>query len=231
MKREFFHYRFYPITGKLLRRQPVKSHPDLFQAAEHIFRKGLLRAVETVMPQPLAGLDLNEVKGETNRCGIVWHTSLFPEPPYGSDDYHICVKRLSQPDCQFARRIVGRIVRHVLVGCRNEVRDNQAIGETLWAVKLMLLAVDFFLGFFNFTLAIRYFNHAGYGLGLPDLHRGVVSQEFVVEVVTHASVHYTIGMRCYYLAIPLGLWLFGATWLLIGSILLLTVLYRLDRTV
>ncbi len=103
--------------------------------------------------------------------------------------------------------------------------------ETLWAVKLMLLAVDFFLGFFNFTLAIRYFNHAGYGLGLPDLHRGVESHEFVVEVVNHASSHYTIGMRCYYLAIPLGLWLFGATWMLMGSMLLLAVLYRLDRTV
>jgi len=69
--------------------------------------------------------------------------------------------------------------------------------ETLWVVKLMLLAVDFFLGFFNFTLAIRYFNHAGYGLGLPDTHSGVASHEFVTEVVNHASLHYTIGMRCY----------------------------------
>jgi uncharacterized membrane protein len=103
--------------------------------------------------------------------------------------------------------------------------------ETLWVIKLMLLAVDFFLAFFNFTLAIRYFNHAGYGLGLPDTHVGVASHEFVVEVVNHASLHYTIGMRCYYLAIPLGLWIFGPTWMLIGSFILVMVLYRLDRTV
>ena len=103
--------------------------------------------------------------------------------------------------------------------------------ETLWVVKLMLLAVLFFLAFFNFTLAIRYFNHAGYGLGLPDRHEGVASHSFVAEVVNHASLHYTIGMRCYYLAIPLGLWIFGPTWMLIGSIVLIMVISRLDRTV
>ena len=103
--------------------------------------------------------------------------------------------------------------------------------ETLWVVKLMLLAVDFFLGFFNFTLAIRYFNHAGFGLGLPDRHIGVASHEFVIEVVNHAGLHYTIGMRCYYLAIPLGLWIFGPTWMLTGALILIPVLYRLDRTV
>jgi uncharacterized membrane protein len=65
--------------------------------------------------------------------------------------------------------------------------------ETLWTIKLMLLAVDFFLPFFNFTLAIRYFNHAGYGLGLPDTHAGAASHKFVTEVVNHASLHYTIG--------------------------------------
>lgn len=103
--------------------------------------------------------------------------------------------------------------------------------ETLWVLKLMLLVVDFFLSFFNFTLAIRYFNHAGYGLGLPDQHEGVASHEFVAEVINHASLHYTIGMRCYYLAIPLALWIFGPTWMLIGAAILVVVLYRLDRTV
>ncbi len=103
--------------------------------------------------------------------------------------------------------------------------------ETLWVVKLMILVVDFFLAFFNFTLAIRYFNHAGYGLGMPDRHEGIASHEFVAEVVNHASLHYTIGMRCYYLAIPLALWVFGPTWMLMGAVVLVGVLYRLDRTV
>ena len=103
--------------------------------------------------------------------------------------------------------------------------------ETLWVLKLLLLVVDFFLAFFNFTLAIRYFNHAGYGLGLPDQHKGLASHEFVADVVNHASLHYSIGMRCYYLAIPLALWIFGPTWMLMGAAILVIVLFRLDRTV
>jgi uncharacterized membrane protein len=87
--------------------------------------------------------------------------------------------------------------------------------QTLWAVKLMLRAVDFFLTSFNFTLAIRYFNHAGYGPGLLD---------------TPAGRPFTIGMRCYDITIPLGLWIFGPTWMLMGSIILVMVLYRLNRT-
>ena len=34
--------------------------------------------------------------------------------------------------------------------------------ETLWMFKLMMLGVLFFVTFFNFTLAIRYYNHAGF---------------------------------------------------------------------
>jgi uncharacterized membrane protein len=40
-----------------------------------------------------------------------------------------------------------------------------------------------------------------------------------------------LGMRGFYLAIPLGLWLFGPFWMLAGSVLVVFVLYRLDREV
>ncbi len=33
--------------------------------------------------------------------------------------------------------------------------------ETLWMFKLMLMGIVFFVTFFNFTLSIRYYNHAG----------------------------------------------------------------------
>ena len=47
----------------------------------------------------------------------------------------------------------------------------------------------------------------------------------------HASLHCTRGMRCSYLAIPFALWVFGPTWMLMGTTFLVLVLYRLDRTV
>ena len=36
-------------------------------------------------------------------------------------------------------------------------------------------------------------------------------------------------MRAYYLAVPLVMWLFGPSWLLLSSLLMVVVLYRLDR--
>jgi uncharacterized membrane protein len=56
-----------------------------------------------------------------------------------------------------------------------------------------------------------------------------VSGEAVTQVVNHGALHYTIGMRGFYLSVPLALWLFGPVWMLIGSLVLVSVLYRLDR--
>ena len=53
----------------------------------------------------------------------------------------------------------------------------------------------------------------------------------VANVINRGARHYFLGMRGYYLSIPLTLWLFGPLWLLGGVILLTPILYRLDRTV
>ncbi len=37
------------------------------------------------------------------------------------------------------------------------------------------------------------------------------------------------SLRCFYLAMPLALWLFGALWLLVGSAVLCIVLYMMDH--
>ena len=101
--------------------------------------------------------------------------------------------------------------------------------ETLWMFKLMILGILFFFTFFNFTLAIRYYNHAGFMINTFEQNDATVSEEAVTEVVNHGALHYTIGMRGFYLSVPLALWLFGPIWMLAGSLVLITVLYRLDR--
>jgi len=101
--------------------------------------------------------------------------------------------------------------------------------ETLWMFKLMLLGVLFFFTFFNFTLSIRYNNHAGFMINTFEHNDATVSEEAVTQVVNHGALHYTIGMRGFYLSVPLALWLFGPVWMLAGSLVLVTVLYRLDR--
>ena len=101
--------------------------------------------------------------------------------------------------------------------------------ETLWMLKLMMLGILFFVTFFNFTLAIRYYNHAGFMINTFEQNDAIVSEEAVTQVLNHGALHYTIGMRGFFLSVPLALWLFGPVWMLVGSLILITVLYRLDR--
>jgi uncharacterized membrane protein len=101
--------------------------------------------------------------------------------------------------------------------------------EALWMFKLMLLGILFFFAFFNFTLSIRYTNHAGFMINTFQPDDATVSAEAVTQVLNHGALHYTIGMRGFYLSVPLALWLFGPSWMLAGCLFMVVVLYRLDR--
>ena len=105
-----------------------------------------------------------------------------------------------------------------------------ARSEILWMFKLMLLVVLFFFAFFNFTLTIRYYNHAGFMINILEAHDPTVTPEGVADVLNHGALHYTLGMRGFYLAVPVGLWLFGPVWMLTGAIVLVWTLSKLDRT-
>ena len=100
-----------------------------------------------------------------------------------------------------------------------------------WEVKILALVVNFFATFFNFSLAIRYFNHVTFLINIPIETDSVVTPASVARTLNRGALHYTFGMRGYYLAIPLTLWLFGPVWMLIGSLVLITVLFWLDRPV
>lgn len=99
----------------------------------------------------------------------------------------------------------------------------------LWIGKLILLSADFLFTFFNFMLAIRYYNHTGFMINLPVDDTTEIRVDDVIDILNRGGTHYTLGMRGYYLAIPLALWLFGPLWLLAGTLLLIATLYQLDR--
>lgn len=95
--------------------------------------------------------------------------------------------------------------------------------------KLMLLGILFFVTFFNFTLSIRYYNHDGFIINTFEQNDSTVSAEAVTQVLNHGALCYTIGMRGFYFSVPLVLWLFGPIWMLTDGLVLMAVLYRLDR--
>ncbi len=100
--------------------------------------------------------------------------------------------------------------------------------EEAFSVKILLLIVNFFACFFNFSLSIRYFNY----VVLRATGTQADDQASIAEAVWYmnrGAIHYTLGMRCYYFAIPLALWLLGPIWLGVGAVLLTISLYFHDR--
>ena len=66
-------------------------------------------------------------------------------------------------------------------------------------------------------------------INLDQSNYALVAVKSVANVLNLGALHYTLGMRGYYLSVPLVLWIFGPLWMLIGTAVLLGILYRLDR--
>ena len=98
----------------------------------------------------------------------------------------------------------------------------------LLRLKLLLLIITFFSAFFNFTLAIRSYNRAAFMINIPLARDPLITPEFVTRVLGRGMNHYSLGMRGYYLSVPLVLWLFGPYWLAAGTVVLLLVMYKID---
>jgi uncharacterized membrane protein len=102
--------------------------------------------------------------------------------------------------------------------------------RVLWLFKLMVMILDFFFVFFNFCLAIRYYNHVNFMINVPSTLAHKITPEYITGILNRGMMHYNLGMRGYYLGVLLVLWLFGPIWMLLGTVVMLLVLYHLDRT-
>lgn len=100
----------------------------------------------------------------------------------------------------------------------------------LWLIKLLLILLDLFFAFFSFSMSIRIFNHVGYMINVPlAMDHKMISPAHVAVHLNRAGHFYSIGMRAYYLVVPLVFWLFGPQFMLASTVGLIWVLYRLDR--
>jgi len=107
---------------------------------------------------------------------------------------------------------------------------GDAIGPKLWMFKLILLLVDLFVAFFSFAISLRFFNHVGYMINVPvALRHQIIGPESVAQQLNRAGRAYLVGMRSYYFLVPLVLWLFGPDLMLAASVVLVFVLYQVDR--
>jgi uncharacterized membrane protein len=131
--------------------------------------------------------------------------------------------------------LIGLGTINAALGAERIAESSQALNmlgarnESMWLIKLLLLVVNFFFAFFNFTLSIRYYNHASFAINIPA-EEPILTYDTVAKIINRGMTHYTLGMRAYYLAVPFSLWLFGPLWMLMGTIVLTIILYKLDRT-
>ena len=100
-----------------------------------------------------------------------------------------------------------------------------AYSNELAALKLGLLVVDFFIAFYSFSMAIRFFNHVGYMIGLADAN--LTSQTSLY--LNKAGRYYTLGTRSFFFSLPIILWLFGPAFLILGTLILILGLALLDN--
>ncbi|MGJ0486103.1 MAG: DUF599 domain-containing protein [Methylomicrobium sp.] len=104
------------------------------------------------------------------------------------------------------------------------------VAGEFWLIKLGLLLLDFFIAFYCFTMAIRFFNHVGYMInllaGLPETG---VSRAQVCAYLNRAGAYYTYGTRSFFFSLPLVLWFFGPYPLILATGILIAALYKLDR--
>jgi len=101
---------------------------------------------------------------------------------------------------------------------------------TLWMVKILLLVTDFFVAFFGFAMSIRLYNHVGFYLSIPpEARHRLLSDKNVAVHLNRAGFYYSIGMRAYYVSIPLVFWLFGPVYMLVATGVLIYVMYVTDR--
>ena len=100
----------------------------------------------------------------------------------------------------------------------------------LWLTKLLMLLLDLFVAFFAFSMSIRVFNHVGYMINVPKAagHKSISPRHVAVHL-NRAGRFYSIGMRAYYFLVPLVFWLFGPHFMLLATVGLIFVLYKIDR--
>jgi uncharacterized membrane protein len=102
----------------------------------------------------------------------------------------------------------------------------------LWTIKVMCLLADFLVAFFAFTMAVRLANHVLFMINVPAELREdneALVPDAVARRLNRAGYMISVGIRSLFVAVPLVFWLFGPAFLVIATMGLLFVLYRLDR--
>lgn len=101
---------------------------------------------------------------------------------------------------------------------------------SLVGIKVALLLSDFFVAFFCFSMSIRLFSHVGYMVAVrPSTSLDLVKVETVTTHLNQAGKYFSLGLRVFFLCIPIIFWFFGPVALVVATVALLWILNLMDR--
>ncbi|PIN02599.1 hypothetical protein CDL12_24893 [Handroanthus impetiginosus] len=104
-----------------------------------------------------------------------------------------------------------------------------AHGEFMVALKYVTLLLVLLFSFLCHSLSIRFINQVNFLINCPpDTSNGVVTPEYVSELLERGFTLNTAGNRLFYAALPLLLWIFGPVLVFLCSVTMVPVLYNLD---
>lgn len=104
-------------------------------------------------------------------------------------------------------------------------------GTEWWIAKILCLLTALIIAFFAFAMTVRILNHVVFMVSLPLSDAvGALAPEKVAQRLNQAGKFYAIGMRAYFITVPLVFWLFGPMFLVAATFGLIVVLYFIDRS-
>jgi uncharacterized membrane protein len=110
------------------------------------------------------------------------------------------------------------------------LESSIAVGDDIEQIKLLILLATFFWAFFSFSMALRMYNHVGYLINSSnDKHQFFPTPHYVSRLLNRGGAYYSVGMRGYYISVPLVFALFNPYYMVVASIGLIMALYHVDR--
>ncbi|XP_010263285.1 PREDICTED: uncharacterized protein LOC104601589 [Nelumbo nucifera] len=103
-----------------------------------------------------------------------------------------------------------------------------AHGEFMVALKYVTLLFIFLFAFLCYSLSIRFVNQVNFLINSPQDPLGIVTPEYISELLEKSFTLNTVGNRLFYSALPLLLWIFGPVPVFLSSIAMILILYNLD---
>ncbi|RXH96597.1 hypothetical protein DVH24_009101 [Malus domestica] len=100
----------------------------------------------------------------------------------------------------------------------------------LSSIKYLCVLLCFLVGFICNVLATRYFAHTSFLATLPVWTDKTDYVKYVSVTLNRGSYFWSLGLRAFYLSIPMFLWIFGPIPMFVCCCLMSSALYFLDTT-